>query len=266
MLAPFGVAFGLLLLWIVSLWFTQVQLVDAAREAARLVARGEPVAAAAGVARGRHLPTPRSGSPSTTARDRAGLGPVAAAAARAAPRRCANAGGVGGVGRRAARELLGQAARARFGHGPRAVGRDGAVRRRGRHGTGRHGRPAQAPGRVGGRPRRPGGQPSQPGRPRRVRRRESGGASQRRTAGAAAAWTSTSPPSPLVGAPRRGGATGGRSRSTPGPRPTSMSAIVRRLRGFGDWRLRRGVTSALLPHSLRRGGTPSFARRAYGRS
>ena len=50
-LAPFGVTFGLLLLWIVSLGFTQVQLVDAAREAARLVARGEPVAAAADVAR-----------------------------------------------------------------------------------------------------------------------------------------------------------------------------------------------------------------------
>ena len=54
-LAPFAVAFGLLLLWIVSLGFTQVQLVDAAREAARLVARGEPVAAAADVAR-RHAP------------------------------------------------------------------------------------------------------------------------------------------------------------------------------------------------------------------
>ena len=50
-LAPFGVTFGLLLLWIVSLGFTQVQLVDAAREAARLVARGEPVAAAVDVAR-----------------------------------------------------------------------------------------------------------------------------------------------------------------------------------------------------------------------
>lgn len=50
-LAPFGVAFGLLLLWIVSLGFTQVQLVDAAREAARLVARGEPVPAASDVAR-----------------------------------------------------------------------------------------------------------------------------------------------------------------------------------------------------------------------
>ena len=50
-LAPFAVTFGLLLLWIVSLGFTQVQLVDAAREAARLVARGEPVANASVVAR-----------------------------------------------------------------------------------------------------------------------------------------------------------------------------------------------------------------------
>lgn len=54
-LAPFGVAFGLLLLWIVSLGFTQVRLVDSAREAARLVARGEPVATATSVAR-RHAP------------------------------------------------------------------------------------------------------------------------------------------------------------------------------------------------------------------
>ncbi len=54
-LAPFGVAFVLLLLWIVSLGFTQVQLVDAAREAARLVARGEPVPVASDVAR-RHAP------------------------------------------------------------------------------------------------------------------------------------------------------------------------------------------------------------------
>jgi Flp pilus assembly protein TadG len=54
-LAPFGVAFGLLLLWIVSLGFTQVQLVDAAREAARLVARGESPGAASEVAR-RHAP------------------------------------------------------------------------------------------------------------------------------------------------------------------------------------------------------------------
>ena len=54
-LAPFGVAFGLLLLWIVSLGFTQVQLVDAAREAARLVARGESVPSSSDVAR-RHAP------------------------------------------------------------------------------------------------------------------------------------------------------------------------------------------------------------------
>jgi hypothetical protein len=54
-LAPFGVAFGMMLLWIVSLGVTQVQLVDAAREAARLVARGEPVPAASAVAR-RHAP------------------------------------------------------------------------------------------------------------------------------------------------------------------------------------------------------------------
>lgn len=54
-LAPFGFTFGLLLLWIVSLGYTQVQLVDAAREAARLVARGESVAAASDVAR-RHAP------------------------------------------------------------------------------------------------------------------------------------------------------------------------------------------------------------------
>ena len=54
-LAPFGFVFALLLLWIVSLGFTQVQLVDAAREAARLVARGDSVAAASEVAR-RHAP------------------------------------------------------------------------------------------------------------------------------------------------------------------------------------------------------------------
>ena len=54
-LAPFGVAFGLLLLWVVSLGFTQVQLVDAAREAARLVARGESATAASAVARS-HAP------------------------------------------------------------------------------------------------------------------------------------------------------------------------------------------------------------------
>lgn len=54
-LAPFGVAFGLLLLWVVSLGFVQVQLVDAAREAARLVARGESAEAASADAK-RHSP------------------------------------------------------------------------------------------------------------------------------------------------------------------------------------------------------------------
>ena len=39
--APFGVALTLLLLWIVSLGLTQVRLVDASREAARVMARGE---------------------------------------------------------------------------------------------------------------------------------------------------------------------------------------------------------------------------------
>ena len=42
-IAPFGVAFALLLLWIVSLGLTQVRLADASREGARLVARGESV-------------------------------------------------------------------------------------------------------------------------------------------------------------------------------------------------------------------------------
>jgi hypothetical protein len=50
-LAPFGVAFAVLLLWMVSLGFTQVQLVDAAREGARLVARGETPSTAQSVAR-----------------------------------------------------------------------------------------------------------------------------------------------------------------------------------------------------------------------
>lgn len=45
-IAPFGVAFAFLLLWIVSLGLTQVRLVDASREGARLVARGESVEAA----------------------------------------------------------------------------------------------------------------------------------------------------------------------------------------------------------------------------
>ncbi|KQY60568.1 hypothetical protein ASD11_00130 [Aeromicrobium sp. Root495] len=50
-IAPFGVVFTFLLAWVVALGLTQVQLTDAAREAARLVARGESVGAAADVAR-----------------------------------------------------------------------------------------------------------------------------------------------------------------------------------------------------------------------
>ncbi|MGJ9412749.1 TadE family type IV pilus minor pilin [Aeromicrobium sp. CF4.19] len=50
-IAPFGVALALLLLWIVSLGVTQVRLVDASREAARLVARGETVESATATAR-----------------------------------------------------------------------------------------------------------------------------------------------------------------------------------------------------------------------
>jgi hypothetical protein len=42
-IAPFGVAFAFLLLWIVSLGFTQVRIADASREAARMVARGDAV-------------------------------------------------------------------------------------------------------------------------------------------------------------------------------------------------------------------------------
>ena len=41
MLIPFGMAFGFLLLWIVSLGVTQVRLVDSSREAARMLARGD---------------------------------------------------------------------------------------------------------------------------------------------------------------------------------------------------------------------------------
>jgi hypothetical protein len=44
------VAFAFLLLWIVSLGFTQVRIADASREAARMVARGDAVTAAKNVA------------------------------------------------------------------------------------------------------------------------------------------------------------------------------------------------------------------------
>lgn len=50
-IAPLGVAFGFLLLWVVSLGLTQVRLADASRESARMVARGESTAAATAVAR-----------------------------------------------------------------------------------------------------------------------------------------------------------------------------------------------------------------------
>lgn len=49
-LAPFGVLVVVTMLWLVSLGWTQVRLVDAAREAARVVARGDSVATATAVA------------------------------------------------------------------------------------------------------------------------------------------------------------------------------------------------------------------------
>ncbi len=55
-IAPFGVAFAFLLLWVVSLGHTQVRLADASREAARLLARGESTTVAEQAAR-RHAPT-----------------------------------------------------------------------------------------------------------------------------------------------------------------------------------------------------------------
>lgn len=50
-IAPFGVAFALLLLWVISLGLTQVRLADASREAARLVARGDSVREATSAAK-----------------------------------------------------------------------------------------------------------------------------------------------------------------------------------------------------------------------
>ena len=55
-IAPFGVAFAFLLLWVVSMGVTQVRIVDASREAARMVARGDAVTEASAVAR-RDAPT-----------------------------------------------------------------------------------------------------------------------------------------------------------------------------------------------------------------
>jgi Flp pilus assembly protein TadG len=43
---PFGIMMVVALLWVISLGLTQVRLVDAAREGARLVARGDSVSVA----------------------------------------------------------------------------------------------------------------------------------------------------------------------------------------------------------------------------
>lgn len=50
-IAPLGIAFAFLLLWIVSLGLTQLRLADASRESARMVARGESSSAAERAAR-----------------------------------------------------------------------------------------------------------------------------------------------------------------------------------------------------------------------
>jgi secretion/DNA translocation related TadE-like protein len=54
-IAPLGVAFAFLLLWVVSLGLTQVRLADASRESARMLARGETTESATTMAR-RHAP------------------------------------------------------------------------------------------------------------------------------------------------------------------------------------------------------------------
>lgn len=48
---PVGVVLAVALLWLVSIGFTQARLVDAAREGARLVARGDSVGVATASAR-----------------------------------------------------------------------------------------------------------------------------------------------------------------------------------------------------------------------
>lgn len=50
-IAPFGVMLVLLLVWVVSLGLTEVRVTDSAREAARLVARGETLQTATAAAR-----------------------------------------------------------------------------------------------------------------------------------------------------------------------------------------------------------------------
>ena len=54
-IAPFGLALTVLLVWVVSLGLAQVRLTDAARDGARLVARGEPISTAEQAAR-QHAP------------------------------------------------------------------------------------------------------------------------------------------------------------------------------------------------------------------
>ena len=63
---PFGVAFSFLLLWVVSLGITQVRIVDASREAARMVARGDSVASAQAAA---ERDAPRGARVSATSAD-----------------------------------------------------------------------------------------------------------------------------------------------------------------------------------------------------
>lgn len=54
-IAPFAVAFAFLLLWVISLGLTQIRITDASREAARMIARGESLQDAKGVAQ-EHAP------------------------------------------------------------------------------------------------------------------------------------------------------------------------------------------------------------------
>lgn len=48
--APFAVALVMLLMWIISLGWTQVRIADASRESARMVARGESIESARSMA------------------------------------------------------------------------------------------------------------------------------------------------------------------------------------------------------------------------
>ena len=221
MLAPFGVAFGLLLLWVVSLGFTQVQLVDAAREAARLVARGESVHGMRPTSPGgTPLPAPTVRCPSTTDCHREGVGAVAAAVAGPSPRRSAAR-----WRRRRCRPTRRRDRRERGSVTVHAlwVATVLCVRRRSSCAGGDPGA-AQASGRVRRRPRRARGQPGQPGRPGRMRGGPDGGQSQRRRLVRCRMDLDVATVTARR-AHRRGGATGGRSRSTPGPRRTSTRRV-----------------------------------------